>query len=60
MLPGVVKFGFYSRFRASIVLDGGITCPIPYLNKDSNKIFLNILPEISLKWPFVREQISNL
>ena len=35
----------YTYFRGNKCIDGGLTKPIPYKNKHSYKIFLNVLPD---------------
>jgi hypothetical protein len=55
-LPGIGGFGIYTRFRGKKVMDGGLTCGIPYRYADSDKVFVNVLPD---RWPFVRERPEN-
>ncbi|KAL4494985.1 hypothetical protein ABPG72_015685 [Tetrahymena utriculariae] len=44
-LPLVTTFGACRKFRGKKVVDGGFTRPIPFIDEDSEKVFLNVLPE---------------
>lgn len=41
-------------------IDGGATMPIPFRNKDSHCIFLNVLPQMFTKYPLAREKPHSL
>lgn len=55
-LPGLGGLKLYMKYRGKKVLDGGAACTIPYKYENSEKIFINILPN---RWPFVREKPPN-
>lgn len=55
-LPGIGGLGIYTRHRGRRVMDGGASCTVPYKYEDSEKIFINVLPN---RWPFVREKPQN-
>ena len=55
-IPGITSFGLYSTHRGKKVLDGGVTSGIPFKYEESEKVFINVLPD---KWPFVREVPKN-
>ena len=55
-IPGITSFGLYAKHKGKKVIDGGVTSGIPYKYEDSEKIFINVLPD---KWPFIREVPDN-
>lgn len=55
-IPGITSFGLYSTHRGKKVLDGGVTSGIPFKYEESEKVFINVLPD---KWPFVRDVPKN-
>lgn len=55
-IPGITSFGLYSTHRGKKVVDGGVTSGIPYKFPDSQKIFINVLPD---RWPFIQEVPKN-
>ena len=55
-LPGIMGWGIYTRYKGNKVMDGGLTCGVPYKYEDSEKVFINVLPNI---WPFVRGTTEN-
>lgn len=59
-LPAITGFGLYTTFRGKKAFDGGLTMPIPYKYEDSEKIFINVLPESFYSWPAVKEWPKNL
>ena len=59
-LPAITGFGLYTSFRGKKAFDGGLTMPIPYKYEDSEKIFINILPQSFYSWPVVKEWPKNL
>jgi predicted patatin/cPLA2 family phospholipase len=59
-LPIITRFGFFSEFRGHKTVDGGFTASIPFKYEESEKIFLNVLPTLTRKWPFVWTQPKNL
>ena len=44
-IPLITTFGINRKFRGMRAVDGGFTRPIPYKYEDSEKVFLNMLPE---------------
>ena len=59
-LPAITGFGLYTTYRGKKAWDGGITMPIPYKYKDSEKIFINVLPKTFYSWPVVKEWPKNM
>lgn len=55
-IPGITSFGLFSTHKGKKVIDGGVTSGIPNKYEDSQKIFINVLPD---KWPFVRDIPKN-
>lgn len=56
-IPGITSFGLYCTYRGKKALDGGIATPIPFKNENSEKVFINVLPD---RWPFVRDRAENM
>lgn len=56
-IPGITSFGFYCKYKDKKALDGGIASSVPFKYENSEKIFINVLPN---RWPFVRNQPDNI
>ncbi len=53
-IPILTRLGLVSSYRGKRTIDGGLSGSIPNKYVNSKKIFINVLPKFTLKWPFVR------
>ena len=44
-LPLICGLALYTNYKGKKCLDGGITMPVPYLNSNAYKIYINVLPD---------------
>lgn len=55
-IPGITSFHLYHTHKGKKVIDGGVTSGIPFKYEDSEKVFINVLPD---RWPFIRDVPKN-
>ncbi|EAR92665.1 patatin family phospholipase (macronuclear) [Tetrahymena thermophila SB210] len=59
-IPFVTSFSFSNEYQGKKAIDGGVTMGIPFRNKDSECIFLNVLPKPFRSYPIVRDFPNHL
>ncbi len=59
MVPFITKLGLFTWYKNKIMIDGGVTSAIPYKYENSQKVFINVLPKFTRKWPIVWKQPKN-
>ncbi|EGR32197.1 patatin-like phospholipase family protein, putative [Ichthyophthirius multifiliis] len=59
-IPGITGFQIWGDYQGLQAIDGGVTMGIPYKNKNSKCIFLNVLPKVFTMYPIIRESPKDL